>query len=312
MAAGRPIQSSAGRGRVHLTQRRREALVAYALISPWFIAFLVFTAGAMVYSFGLSLFRADFLTPARFVGLGNYTRWVQDEMFGLSLYNTVYMLVFSIGLGMPVSLAASLLLNLRLRGIAFFRTVFYMPALVSGVATFVLWNIILNKDFGLLNWLLGLAGIAPVPWLTTTTWAKPALVLMNLWAAGGGSILYLAALQAVPQELYESASIDGAGRWSRFRHVTLPQISPTIFLTLVTGIIGGLQVFLSTMVMTDGGPYYSTTTYMLVLYRTAWRDLRWGYASAMAWLLFAIIMLLTLLVFRSSAAWVYYEGELRR
>lgn len=312
MVAGQTVRILSRRGPLYLSQRRREALVAYTLISPWFIAFLIFTAGSMAYSFGLSLYKADFLTPAKFVGLSNYSRWVRDEMFGLSLYNTLYMLFFSIFLGMPVSLAASMLLNLRLRGITFFRTVFYMPALVSGIATFVLWNIILNKDFGLLNWLLGLVGLPPVPWLTTTTWAKPAIVLMNLWAAGGGSILYLAALQAVPQELYESASIDGAGRWARFRHVTLPQISPTIFLTLVTGIIGGLQVFLSTMVMTNGGPYYSTTTYMLVLYRTAWRDLKWGYASAQAWLLFIIIMLLTLLVFRSSALWVYYEGELKK
>jgi len=206
----------------------------------------------------------------------------------------------------------ALLLNQPIKGLPMWRTVYYLPAVVSGVAVALLWQWIFNTDFGLANWILGLVGIKGPSWLLDAHWALPALIVMSLWGVGGGMIINLAGLQGVPTQLYESAEIDGAGATGRFWHITVPMVSPVIFFNLVMGIIGALQTFTQAFIMTNGGPREATYFFMLHLYNNAFLYLKMGYAAALAWVLFFYILLLSLLVIRSSAAWVYYEGELRR
>jgi multiple sugar transport system permease protein len=292
---------------------RREAIWAYGLISPWLIGFLVFTAGPMVASLVLSLTDYNVVDVPRFVGLGMYTKLLtQDPKFWHSLQVTVTYAVVAIPLGMIVGLALALLLNAKVPGISLWRTIFYMPSVVSGVAVSILWLYIFNPRFGVLNWILGWFDVKGPGWLSSPTWALPALVIMSLWGVGGGMIIYLAGLQGIPTVLYEAAWIDGANSWHRFWRITLPMISPVIFYNLVVGIIGTFQYFTQAYVMTQGGPAEATLFYNLYLYNNAFRYLDMGYASALAWVLFAIVLVLTMLVFRSSAMWVYYEGELRR
>jgi multiple sugar transport system permease protein len=199
---------------------------------------------------------------------------------------------------------------MKVRGMRVFRSIFYIPAIMPGVAVTMLWLWILKPQGGVLNYFLGFAHISPKPWLTDPSWALPSFVIMSLWGAGGGMIIYLAGLQSVPTQLYEAAEIDGAGAWKKFRHITLPMISPTIFFNLVMGIIGSFQVFTASYIMTPGGgPGYSTLFYVLYLYQKAFKYLQMGYASALAWILFGIVLILTLIVFKTSGKWVYYEAE---
>jgi multiple sugar transport system permease protein len=241
----------------------------------------------------------------------------------LALKNTFYYTFLAVPLGLCVSLMLAVLLNQKLRGISVFRTVFYMPHVIGGVATIMMWMWVFNPDFGLLNSALryaaqplvaaGLleANWQPPGWLYSEEWSKPALILMSVWGAGGAMLIFLAALQNVPEQLYEAARIDGAGRIAQFRHVTLPQISPAIFFNLVMGLIGTFQVFNSAYIMTGGGggEGKSLLFYVLYLYNKAFVDFEMGYASALAWVLFVIILAFTLLVIRSGSLWVYYEGE---
>ena len=210
--------------------------------------------------------------------------------------------------GLIGGLNIPLLMNLKLRGISIYRTLFYSPAVVAGVATAMLWLWMFDTDLGLINLLSRSVGIRGPAWLGDKDWAVPALILVNLWGVGGGMLILLGALQNVPTTLYEAATIDGTGVWARFRHVTIPMTSPILFFNLVTGFIGAMQVFTNAFVITAGGPAYSTMFYVLFLYNTAFRDFRMGFASAMAWILFVIIVLITLLILRSSPVWVYYEG----
>ncbi len=200
-------------------------------------------------------------------------------------------------------------MNQKVFGITVFRTIFYLPSVVSGVAVSLLWVWIFNPDYGLANALMRSAGLQPVSWLNDSRTALFSLILMSLWGVGGGMMIYLAGLQGVPSNLYESASLDGATTLQKFKHVTLPMLTPVIFYNLVMGIIGSFQVFTQAFVMTSGGPANSTLFYVLYLFRQEFAYYHMGYASAMAWILFGIILLLTLLVFRTSALWVYYEGE---
>jgi multiple sugar transport system permease protein len=212
---------------------------------------------------------------------------------------------------MVLGLAVALLLNEKVVGIRVFRTIFYLPAVVSGVAVLLIWITIFDFNYGLLNSIIGAFGIAPQQWLVSEEWVKPAMILMGWWGVGGGILLYLAGLQSIPKDLYEASGIDGAGRLQRFRHITLPMLSPTIFFVFITGLIGSLQVFVGPLVMTSGGPNNASLTVVLLLYNTGFRYFKMGYASAVAWVLFLIIAVLSALVLRSSSAWVYYEGELR-
>lgn len=253
------------------------------------------------------------ISPPVWAGLSNYrTMLTDDKIIGQALKVTTVYAVVSIPLNLSVGFFLALLLNQPIRGLTVWRTLYYMPSVISGVAVALLWQWIFNTDFGLANWLLSLAGIQGPRWLLDPGWALPALIIMSMWGVGGGMIINLAGLQGVPTQLYEAAEIDGAGALLRFRTVTVPMVSPVIFFNLVMGIIGALQTFTQAFIMTGGGPQHATHFYMLHLYNNAFVWLKMGYAAALAWVLFFYILILTLLVIRSSSAWVYYEGELRR
>lgn len=299
-------------GSLRLSQRGKEEIAGFLFISPWILGFLAFTAGPMVISLFLSLCRADFMTPTVFVGLGNYQNILfSDPLFTKSLANTAYYSFISVPLGIIVGLAIALLLNGEFRGMRLFRTVYYLPSVVSGVAVALLWQWILNPQFGIFNAGLAWLGLPQPRWLFSEEWAKPALIIMSLWGAGGSMVIFLAGLRGVPQELYEAVSLDGAGALMRFFRITIPMITPTLLFTLVTGIIGSFQVFTAAFIMTSGGPNNATLMYVLNLYNQAFMKYHFGYASGLAWILLLIILVLTLLVFRSSALWVYYEAEVK-
>jgi multiple sugar transport system permease protein len=294
-------------------RQKREALEGVLFASPWLVGFVLFTAGPMIASFLLSFTEWNGITPVselRWVGLENYTTlFKQDRSFAKALQNTAFYAVFSVPLGMVTALGLAVLLNQRVRGLAFFRTVFYLPSVVSGVATAMLWLWLFNPSFGGVNWLLRQLHLPEPGWLTDESTAIWVFIFMSIWGAGNAMLIYLAGLQGVPEHLYEAAALDGAGPATRFRHVTLPMLTPTLFFNLVMGIIGSFQVFTSSYVMTGGGPNEATLFYVLYLFQKAFEQFQMGYASAMAWVLFAIVLALTLLVLRSSKRWVYYEGE---
>ena len=283
----------------------------YLFASPWILGFLTFTAGAMVYSIWMSFQRWNLVTPARFVGMANYQKALfRDPLFWTCLKNTAYYSFVSVPLRITFALFLAILLNQPVRGMTIFRTVFYLPSIVTGVATAMLWMLLLNPDVGGINFVLRKMGVAHPPgWLTDQTWAMPALILMSLWSIGSMMLIFLAGLQNVPEELLDAAKIDGAGVAARFRHVTLPLLTPTILFNLVISIIGSFQVFTQTFIMTGGGPADATLTYVLYLYRNAFEYFKMGYASALAWILFFLILAMTGLILRSSALWVHYEGE---
>lgn len=291
-------------------QERRRLLHGLLFVSPWLLGFLLFTA----YPVGASLYYSmtDFpvLRPPRWIGGGNYiTLLFHDEYFWrFAVTNTAYMF-----LELPASVAMgvgmAMLLNQKLKGMSLYRTCFYLPSVVPTVAISMLWLWMLNPQYGLANVFLQKFHLNPLGWLTDTRWSKPSFILMDLWGVGGGMVIYLAALQNVPEHLYEAALLDGAGAWARFRNVTLPMISPVIFFNVILGIIGTFQYFTQTYIMTRGGPELSTLFYALYLFQNAFEFFRLGYACAMAWVLFLITLVATLIVFRSSARWVYYESE---
>jgi multiple sugar transport system permease protein len=283
--------------------------------SPWLIGLIVFIAYPIAASLYYSFCSYDAIRPARWVGLRNYRQMLFDDpLFWKSLGNTLYMVAFGLPIGLVASLGVALLLNQKVRGIAFYRTLYFLPSITPVVATSILWLWLLNPEIGLVNILLGKLGIANAPaWLQDPAWAKPALILMGLWGAGGGMVIYLAGLQDVPESLYEAARLDGAGRLALFRHVTLPMLSPVILFNLIMGLIGSFQYFTQVYVMTGGtgAPEDSTLFFALHLFNRAFTDFRMGYASAMAWVLFVVTLVCAALTFRSSARWVYYAGEER-
>ena len=310
MLSPQTFKQFSGKGKLKFD---REALWGYIFVAPWVIGFLVFTLGPVIASIGLSFSDYDFFAPPKFVGLSNYIElFTRDRLFILSLYNTVYYVLFSVPLGIIFAFMLALLLNVKLPGMNIYRTVFYLPAVTSGVAVSLLWIWLFNPQFGLINYLLRSIGLPGPGWLVDPTWSKPAFILMSLWGVGGTAVIFLAGLQGVPTSLYEAAVIDGANTWQKFRHVTIPMMTPVIFFNLVMGLIGSFQVFTSAYVMTGGAPQNSTLFYVLYLFRQAFRLLRMGYAAAMAWVLFVIVILLTLIQFRLSQKWVYYEGEMMR
>lgn len=291
---------------------RREAIEAYVCIAPWVLGFIFFVGGPIVASLGISLTDWSLLAPPAFLGGGNYAHMARDPLFWQSLKVTLIYALFSIPLGIALGFALALLLNQRVRFIALWRTVFYLPAVVSGVAVALLWLWVFNPELGLANRFLALFGLPGLGWLADTHWALPALIIMSLWGVGGGMVIYLAGLQGIPTDLYEAAHIDGADAWRRFRGITVPLMTPVLFFQLVIGIIGSLQVFTNAYVMTNGGPANATLFYVLYLYLTAFSNFNMGYAAALAWILFLIILALTLLIFWSSSRWVYYEAQERR
>ncbi len=284
----------------------RRTWEGYLFISPWIIGFSVFTAGALLGSFSISLMRWDIVGDPYFLGPANYTKMLGDQFFWKSLRVTFYYLL-NVPMNLVLGLLVALLLNQKIRGLGFFRTVFYLPSVTAGVAVSLLWLWIFNPRFGVINVLLDLVGIKGPGWLGSETWALPALIIMSVWGVGGSMLIYLAALQGIPTALYEAATIDGANQWSKFIHITIPMISPVLLLNLIMGIIGSFQVFTQAFVMTNGGPNYATLFYVLYLYQHAFQWFNMGYASALAWVLFVIIMLCTFLILKMSRDWVYYE-----
>lgn len=296
----------------HQRHNLRNGLAFCAL---WFVGFGLFTAYPVLASLYYSFCDYSVLQPPVWSGLENYQRLWNDAVFWQSLRNTLFFAALALPLGTVVSLGLALLLNTGVRGMALFRTIFYLPAIVPLVASAMLWLWLLNGQHGLLNWalrpVLAWFGLAPPAWLADPLWAKPALVLMSLWGVGNSMVIYLSGLQSVPQELYEAAELDGAGWWRRFWHVTLPLLSPVLYFNLIMGIIGTLQSFTTVFVMTggaDGNPARSTLFYALYLFSVAFYDLRMGYASAMAWVLFLLILGLTLLATKLTEKRIHYAG----
>lgn len=293
----------------------RQDLQGYLFISPWLAGFVLLTAGPIGLSFLMSFTHWTMLSPPQWAGLANYEQALFDDpLVFISLWNTAYYVLFSVPLGVLLSLALALLLNQKLRGMSLFRSLFFLPSVTNLVAVSILWMWIFNPQFGILNRVLGVFGIDGPLWLQSEVWAKPALILMSLWGVGGGMIIILAALQGIPRELYEAANLDGARAWHRLRHITLPLISPAIFFNIIMNVIGSFQVFTQAFVMTataaqgeEGGPNNATLFFVLYLYKKAFQQFKMGYASALAWILFAIIMIFTLLQFRLSRRWVHYE-----
>ena len=301
------------RSRTWSRQRVRENIAGYLFILPWIIGFLIFVAGAMIFSLGLSFFNADMLTTAKFVGFDNYRQlFLEDNLWWTAVKNTAYYTFVGVPLHVVLALAIALLLNQQIIGLSVFRTIYYLPAVVSGVAVAILWIWLLHPEFGLINGFLGMFGIRGPNWLFSETWAMPALIIMSCWGIGSSMVIFLAGLQGVPQALYDAARVDGANSLATFWHVTVPMITPTIFFSVVMGIISSFQMFTQAFIMTKGGPNNATITAVMHIYRRAFEQFHFGYASALAWVLFAIILVFTLLTVRSSAAWVYYEGEVRK
>ena len=288
---------------------RRQWLGGYLCAAPWIIGFIVMAGGPMLFSLVMSFCDFDVINPARFTGGENYAYMVRrDELFWKALGNTAFMLI-GVPLGMAISLLMAMLLNAKVRGIAVWRTFFYLPAIVPMVAASILWIWIFNPQGGFLNKVLEMAGLQGPLWLQDRAWAKPAIIIMGLWAAGGGMIIWLAGLKGIPQQLYEAADVDGANALQKFRHVTIPQLTPYIFFNLVMGTIGTFQIFGQAFIMTQGGPANSTLFYVYHLFNNAFRYGHMGYAAAMAWFLFVIVFLLTLFQMKFSKRWVYYEAE---
>jgi multiple sugar transport system permease protein len=291
---------------------RREEIAGWLMAMPWIAGIVVFMLGPFGAAAYLSLSDYAILKSPTFIGLDNFLVMLfEDPLFWKALSVTTIYSVVSVPLGIAFGLFLAVLLNTRIRGLAWLRTVYYLPAVLSGVAVSFLWIWIFSADWGILNYALSLIGIKGPRWLSSETWALPSLIVMSLWGVGGGLVIYLAALQGVPTELYEAAEVDGAGRWGRFWHITVPMISPVLLFQLIMGIIGTLQTFTEGYVMTGGGPNNATLFFVLYLYRNAFKYLKMGYASALAWAIFVYIMLLTVAVLRSSRTWVFYAGEIK-
>lgn len=305
-----PIPTITGRTSVKRRSRlnSRETAWFYLCIAPWLVGFFVFTFGPILASIALSFTDWDLFQRANFVGVSNYDKLLtQDDIFWKSIYNTFFYTFISIPVAMALSLVIAYMLNKNLQGINLFRTLYYLPSTVPVVASSFLFIWLFAPQTGLINTFLQLFSIEGPSWLMDAAWVKPSLIIMSLWSVGGGVVLLLAGMKGIPMEMYESAAIDGASRWKEFFYITLPMLSPVIFFTLVTGVISHFQTFAQIYIMTSGGPDNASMMIVPFLFDHAFRFYHMGYASAIAWLLFLIILAFTLLIFRSSALWVYYE-----
>jgi multiple sugar transport system permease protein len=289
-------------------RRWRDNAWGYLFIAPYLVGLLVFTLGPILGALGLSFANWDLMSPPRLAGGGNYQRLVNDSVFWVSLFNTAYYTFVSVPLGMLVSFGLALLVNQKLRGITFFRTVYFLPGLSSIVAVALMWGWLYDGHAGLINWLLGLIGIRGPLWLGDPLWAMPAVIIMSVWrGVGFDMVIFLAGLQAIPEEYYEAARLDGANRWHLMRFVTLPLLSFTTFFILITSIIWSFRVFDQTYVLTQGGPDYATVTLVYYIYQHAFQRFNMGYAAAIAYILFAITFIVTMVQWFGQRRWVYYE-----
>jgi multiple sugar transport system permease protein len=304
-----PLLKRNVRRRIWTRRQVKKTVEGYLFISPWLVGFVLFTAGPALASLVLSLHKWSLIRPPRFVGAANYTTmFTDDPLFWQSLRVTLIYVAVAVPLQIVFALFLALLLNQKVRLVPMFRTMFYLPSVVSGVAIAVLWQWLYQPDIGLINDLLRRVGIQGPAWLMSQRWALPAIIGASLWTVGGTMIIFLAGLQDIPQHLYEAASLDGAGELAKFRHVTLPMLSPVIFFNLVLGMIAGFRMFELPLVMTNrGGPLNATMFYALYLYLSAFNFLKMGYAAALAWILFIIIMIVTMVQLGLARRWVYYE-----
>lgn len=292
-----------------MSLRRREEIEFWISITPWIVGFVLFTGGPILASLAFSLTDWTGLTTRNFIGLANYiAMFTTDTQFFAVLKNTFYFSFVSVGLGLVLSLLVAMLMNQKVPGIHVFRTIYYLPSVTSGVAIAIMWVWMFNPQMGLINYLLGLIGIQGPMWLASSQWAMPALILMSLWGIGNNMVILLAGLQGIPEHLYEAARIDGANKFHELLYVTLPMLSPVLFYILVISIIGSFQIFENVYVMTRGGPGDATRVFVFHLYMNAFEYQKMGYASALAWVLFLIIMGLTVIQLKISKYWVYYEG----
>jgi len=291
----------------------QETIAFYLFASPWLIGLLVFTLGPMIASFLLSFADYPLIVPPKWIGLENYIEmFTDDKLVWQSLKVTFLYSLGAIPLFLTTSFLIAMLLNQQIRGITIFRTIYYLPSVISGVPVALLWLWMLNPEFGLVNNMLKEIGIKGPQWFFSTTWVIPSFILMNLWGLGVTMVIFLAGLQGIPAHLYEAAEIDGAGAWSKFRNVTLPMMSPIILFNGVIGIIDSFQIFTPAFVITNGGPANASLFYGLYLYNNAFKFFNMGYAAALAWLMFLIILIITGLVFRLTGSWIYYEGMARK
>ncbi len=290
----------------------KENIWGYLFISPWIIGFLGLTLGPLLFSLAASFTDYNITSKMNFIGFDNFVRmFTIDDLFWTSLWNTLYYVVFSVPLTTAGAILIAVLLNQKIFGMKVFRTIYYLPAILSGVAVYFLWMQLLSPSTGLVNTFLGWFGIDGPAWLFDPEWTKPALILMKMWGVGGGMLLYLASLQGVSREMYEAADIEGATGLQKFFYITLPMISPIIFFDIITSTIGGFQIFQEAYVMTENGsgaPANSLLFYNLHMWNNAFKIFDMGYASAMAWILFIIVMVLTVLNLKLGKRWVHYEG----
>lgn len=290
-----------------MRQSTREALYGYLLASPWIAGFVIFTLGPMIASLIIGLYSTDFLNKWEFVGLHWYRSVLTDKLVHKAFLNTAYFSFATVPLNTLLALIIAVMLNQGIRWQSFWRTVYYLPSVVSGVAVALLWRWLYDPEIGLFNTVLKWFGIEGPRWIFSQEWAMPSIILMALWGAGGAMLIYLAGLRGIPTALYEAAEIDGAGPLRRFFAITLPLLTPTIFFNVVLNVIGSWQVFTQALIMTNGGPNNATLTAVLHLYRTGFQNTYFGYAAAQAWALFLVILIFVLLALRSATSWVHYE-----
>jgi len=296
----------------YLGQGTQEEIAGWLFALPWITGFVLLTAIPMIASLGLSFTNYDLFNPPKLVGAQNYVRLATgDNLVWHSLKVTTKYALISVPLNLVFGFLLAVLLNQDIKGLGIWRTIFYIPSVVTGVSVMILWMLILSPQYGLVNAMLAQIGIRGPNWLGDPQWALLSLALMNLWGVGGNMLIYLGGLQGIPTEYYDAAVVDGAGTIQKFAHITIPMMSPVIFFNLVMGIIGALQSFDAAFMMTGGGPAWATYFFMLHLFTKAFEELQMGYASALAWVLFVYILVLTALVFRSSRAFVYYEAAVK-
>lgn len=291
-----------------LRLKAKENRLGYVFIAPWLVGFILLHIGPMLMSFVFSFTSYDCFSPLKFIGLDNYVTMLrQDDAFKNALLVTFKYVLLYVPLRVVFALAIAMLLNRKIRGISLYRTIYYMPSILGGgVAVSVMWKMILSKD-GAINALIAALGLEGPNWLADPKTALFSIVIMSCWAFGSAMVIFLAGLKGIPNELYEASSVDGASTIRQFLSITLPLLSPVIFFNVVMSLIDGFQVFTQAFIMTSGGPLNSTKFYVLYLYQNAFQYFRMGYASALAWVLFIIIMGFTLLIFRTSTFWVHYQ-----
>lgn len=283
----------------------------YTFTLPWILGFTIFTAGPMLYSLYLSFTDFSGFGSPEWIGLGNYKQmFTEDPLFWKSLGNTIFYTLLSVPLSLITGYLLAVLLNTKVKFMGIFRTIFYLPSIVPTVATSLLWMLIFQPNFGIANAILKFVGLPTSMWLLSEQMVKPTLIIMSLWGIGGGMVIYLAGLQEVPNSLYEAAELDGASTWRKFWNITVPMTSPVIFFQLIMGLIGALQVFTQAYVVSNGagGPNYQSMFFVFYLYQQGFRYFNQGYGSALAWVLFVLVLILTAFIFKFVGKQVYYES----